>query len=35
VWKESGEETESPKTLTFWVEEWVRAYVSRHFRTRF
>lgn len=22
VWKEIGEETESPKTLTFWTKEW-------------
>ncbi len=24
VWKEIGEETESPKTLTFWLKEWTR-----------
>jgi GNAT superfamily N-acetyltransferase len=23
VWKEIGEETESPKTLTYWMKEWV------------
>ncbi len=23
VWKETGEEAESPKTLTFWLKEWV------------
>jgi hypothetical protein len=22
VWKEIGEEAESPKTLTFWVKKW-------------
>lgn len=22
VWKEIGEETESPKTLTFWLKSW-------------
>jgi len=22
VWKEIGEETESPKTLTFWMKAW-------------
>lgn len=24
VWKEIGEESESPKTLTFWLKEWTR-----------
>lgn len=24
VWKEIGEATESPKTLTFWLKEWTR-----------
>ncbi len=24
VWKEIGEEAESPKTLTFWLKEWTR-----------
>lgn len=24
VWKEIGEEAESPKTLTFWTKEWAR-----------
>ena len=23
-WKETGEETESPKTLTFWTKSWPR-----------
>ncbi len=24
VWKEIGEETESPKTLTFWLKAWIK-----------
>jgi GNAT superfamily N-acetyltransferase len=29
MWKEIGEETESPKTLTFWMKEWQPADAAR------